>query len=105
MAGDDFFHEARFGIHHREQGLLLFGLGSEGDEVHRVPGTHGHSHFGVKFEATNAGAMSSPGVNHDDGPRQRVDRHALGRHQAQQSVVAGFGQIVAVHHHLMRKFQ
>jgi hypothetical protein len=47
VACDHLFQETRFGVHHVGQGLAFFGLRAEGHEVHRVPGTQRHAHFGI----------------------------------------------------------
>ena len=105
MAGDHRFNKTGLGVHHRPQGLSLFGFWPERDEIHRVACTHGHANLGVELEAANAWPVSSPGVYHDDRPSQRVGGQVFRWHQAQQGVVAGFRQVMTVQHDFVLKLQ
>ncbi|CAB3654957.1 hypothetical protein LMG26840_03012 [Achromobacter dolens] len=95
---DDFFQEMGLGLHHVFDGLGGHGLRQEGGEVAGMAGAHRHADLALGLEAADAGAVAGAWVDHQEGALDRIDRHALGRLDAQQAVVDRARQFAAVQH-------
>ena len=100
MAGDDRLQEHRLRAGDVLDGLAGHGIGQEADEVAGVAGLHRHADLAVGLEAADAGTVAGAGVDHDEGPLQRVDVDAFGRDDSGERVVHRAFQTAAVQHEL-----
>src|SRR5262245_26016851 len=89
MQGRDALYEFR--LHPDDVLDLLSGnrLGVEGDEVARMARPHRHTDLARLLETADAWAVTSAGIDDDEGTLGRVDFHAVLREDAQERIIDG----------------
>jgi hypothetical protein len=94
-------HEVRLRRGDIGQGLARHRHAGEGDEVGGMAAVDGGAHLAGVLESADAGAVAGARVDDDVGATVLANRHALGRHDADQRVVHRSRQLAAVDDHLV----
>jgi hypothetical protein len=82
MKGDDLFEENGFRAGNIFDGLTRHGVGKKADKITGMPGFKSHANFAVGFEAANAWAMASTGIDDHERPALGVDVYPFRRKNA-----------------------